>query len=219
MQTTRLAFKLVAPVASQDTSRSSSNHEEITEEEVESELLDAPITLTIQSKVLPTLVIQSVCDKQDGEEGQRSSCVRGESGRSLRLRIFEGQIPPLTVRDAGEQELKQELADATEQTLRQWQFVCPQEREPNEDPTESAQRVNSVDTNGDQPQFDDPNATEFVKEESRLDEMLMTNSKGKATVEGLLLPSATLLGDYYLMCDNLSSDVIPPVYLSLSITS
>lgn len=226
VQTTRLAFKLVVPtpVANQDTSRSSSDHEDTAEEALKLELLDASATLTIQSKALPRLVIQSVYDKQDGEEGQRlGTRVQGESGRSLRLRIFEGQIPPLTVREAGEQEQQQqqELEDPTEQTLRQWQFVSPQDKQPHEDTTESVQTektARGVEINDDQPQPDDPNATECVKEESRVDEILATNSKGRATFEGLLLPSTTLLGDYYLMCESLSSDAIPPVYLPLFLT-
>lgn len=231
VQTTRLAFKLVAttpPVANQDasSSSSSSNHEEIsTGEEVEPELLDAPATLTIQSNALPTLVIQSVCEEhedEEDEEGQRSiACVRGESGRSLRLRIFEGQVPTRTARGADEQQ-QQELDDPAERTLRQWQFLSGQDKELDEDTTDSAPLEKSARdavVNDDQPQPDDPSATEYVKEESRVDEILATNRKGMARFESLRLPSTTLLGDYYLVCESLSSDAIPPVYLPLSITS
>lgn len=205
----------------------------------EGKLMDLPPTLAIEGKKLPHLVVLSVFDRADASDSV-DVVVQGESCRRIRLRVFEGQysptdqpavpaaaavVPPASNdrSTTPNEETKQE----SETTPAQWWFVVDSGNEETAtlDSTEASttqeepkQEKLAVDTNpaerGDG--TEDPAVVER-EEGARLETVSMENCGGKAHFQRLALPSATLVGDYHIVCESVTSDSLPPVIINLSV--
>ncbi|RLN97388.1 hypothetical protein BBJ28_00008821 [Nothophytophthora sp. Chile5] len=59
--------------------------------------------------------------------------------------------------------------------------------------------------------------TEELTKEQRMEEVTVDAVNGLAVFHNLALPDTTLTGDYYLVCESLTSDALPPVFVRLSV--
>ncbi|GMF49971.1 unnamed protein product [Phytophthora fragariaefolia] len=192
-QTTNICVKIISNHNESRPATASGNKETIPD----SGLSDLPTQLVVTDKRLPTLA--AVCTNQHTISGDAVR-VLGENGRRFRLRIFEGTIP---VHAPGEViNIAAGLA---------WQFaVSGPKSDDSSQPSESELVP---------PKLVSTEAQELTESptEIRLDTVIAEASAGLAVFHDVSLPAATLIGDYYLLCESMTSDSLAPVLIPLSV--
>lgn len=215
------------------------------EEEV---LLDLPSPLSIENKTLPHLVVLSIRESAAVADlsGATSDSVtmQGESRRQIRLRVFEGQfdsstaaaavsaraspptdtkeLPPAAsaaLNDEQQEQAQQQASDeADTPRSAQWYFVLPDSASTD---TSSSLQTARVQEDVDEPAaaaVDGAEPEETGAKESRVSEVVVETSDGKASVERLALPASTLPGSYYVLVESLaSSDALPTAVIHLTV--
>ncbi|DAZ96949.1 TPA: hypothetical protein N0F65_012052 [Lagenidium giganteum] len=216
----RLAFKLVT-VAPPATTEEAPEADEPVLPKIE--LTDVPAVLNVEHKHIPTLAVVTISG-----EGDDIQMVDGECGRRLRLRVFEGAVPH-PANDGGNNDGGDGKAIEAP-TAAQWKFVTGTtiQHVAVERPRSEAGNRSRPGTRGgthDKHQ-NDRSATPSVEtipvvHEEYADEFTATNSDGRALFDRLVLPSLTLVGNYYLQCECLSSTThaqrMPPAFLPLAL--
>ncbi|KAG7392679.1 hypothetical protein PHYPSEUDO_015067 [Phytophthora pseudosyringae] len=194
----------------------SDNQETLTEDQ----LHELPVPLIIENKRIPTLAV--VCMSQiSGQDSTSSDATRvqGEHGRRFRLRIFEGTIPQQT---ASGEEVEVAAGSAwkfvsSDQSTSRGKLLQLSESEqlvPNLGPTNT--NVSTGEGNAAEA-GDTEGPAEDVSAETCLDAVTAEASAGLAVFRDLVLPAKTLIGDYYLLCESLTSDSLPPAFIPLAI--
>ncbi|RLN49908.1 hypothetical protein BBJ28_00011521 [Nothophytophthora sp. Chile5] len=192
------------------------------EEIAEVDLQELPAELVIEKKQLPILAAVCLCQGNEGTASGDAIRARGEHGRRFRLRIFEGAIPP--------QDLERQVDPvgdfeaATAPTSSPWQFVSTRVRSAScIENGEVGSKTAPVTTGGEETAKDGEEAeaaetgTEEQTKEQRMEEVTVDAVNGLAVFRNLALPDTTLMGDYYLVCESLASDALPPVFVALSV--
>ncbi|KAF1326344.1 Radial spoke head 10 family protein, partial [Globisporangium splendens] len=179
-------------------------------EQQEDVLLDLPLALTIENKQLPHPVVQSVCNMKQGE-GEGIVVLHSESGRCIRMRIFEGHYidennpssarpasaakttakPPLRSRSSSlRDEEKQQKGDEQEATLSLEEAKVADAFDPTKQESLVLNDANQTLESGDA-------GIEVMQQEQeqRVDNVSVSNSGGKASFVQIDLPASTLLGN------------------------
>ncbi|GLE04486.1 hypothetical protein PINS_up013441 [Pythium insidiosum] len=152
---------------------------------------------------LPSLVALSLHDEQGCET---ATVVKGESGRRLRLRVFEG-LPP-------QGEADNQNSDGASS---QWQFAILSESEDQQPALESTTKA-AADSSADENEEENSE----VPDQLRMTEVIAENSTGLAWFRGLALPSNSLVGCYHIICDSLDDTgdhvLVPSALLVVNVT-
>lgn len=190
--TTKLVFKIVIPATSQTNEAEASIREPV--------YCDLPAQIVVEKKQtsrLPPLAV--VCLHESPITGDLLP-VTGETGRQLRLRIFEVSTQPAIARVGSQSDLSTVASEVEEPS--QWRFAVF-----DENATKAEANVDAT-----------PEGTEGAPNEVFMEEVIVTNRSGVAVFTGLQLPSASLLEAYELVCESVNGgDHFDPLKLPIQL--
>jgi hypothetical protein len=197
--TTKLAFKTVVRQSADKSVPTNGK------EPMEMDYQDIPGVIMLDKKngFLRLPLLAGVSLHEPNHEGSPST-VRGESGRLLRLRIFEGPIPA-AVQSVPEGSDPSEAMSPPSQ----WQFISASP--PSDGGRGLAPSGESIPLGEGGPDVPTP-------DEERIPEVIVHNEAGISIFEDVALPTTTLAGTYHLVCDGVDSgDDVIPIFVTVQI--